>query len=186
MRTLILQEGWSLAELLTALAVVGVLLCFGIPMFSDLSARNYLAMSANLILADLHAARVLAISRGVSVGFCAGTPAVGCHGDWARREWIVFINADSDGQLDVGEAVVTQGNIAENSSLQIAGNGPFLRAIVFNASGLARTPSGAFAAGRLRLCSARAIEPNATDIILIGSGRAVAEPHAAGQCRGSL
>lgn len=171
------QNGLSLLELLIALTVGAVTIGFGLPEMGRLMTQNQLAVSHNQLLAAAIVARQTAISRNVSVTFCAGRAEVGCHGDWSRQEWLVFEDADHDGNLDPGEAVKLSELLPTSRRLSIAGNGPFRRAVVFRPSGAAQTVTGAFAAGRLRICVGEPIPDNAIDLVLIGSGRIEPERH---------
>lgn len=177
------QSGLSLLELLITLTIGAAILGFGLPAMGRAMAQNQLAVSHNQLLTAAVAARQSAISRNVSMTFCAGRTEVGCHGDWSRQEWLVFEDADHDGNLDSGEAVKLADLLSPSGRLSIAGNGPFRRAVVFKPSGAAQTVTGAFAAGRLRICVSEPIPDNAVDLVLIGSGRIEPEHHDfAGTC----
>lgn len=177
------QCGLSLLELLITLVISAVVLGFGLPEMGRLMRQNQLAVSHNQLLTAAIAARQSAISRNVSMTFCAGRAEVGCHGDWSRQEWLVFEDADHDGNLDSGEAVKLADLLSPSGRLSIAGNGPFRKAVVFKPSGAAQTVTGAFAAGRLRICVSEPIPDNAVDLVLIGSGRIEPEHHDfAGTC----
>lgn len=177
------QSGLSLLELLIALTVGAVVLGFGLPEMGRVMTQNQLAVSHNQLLTAAVAARQSAISRNVSMTFCAGRAEVGCHGDWSLQEWLVFEDADHDGNLDPGDTVKLAELLPASGRLSVAGNGPFRRAVVFKPSGAAQTVTGAFAAGRLRICVSEPIPDNAVDLVLIGSGRIEPEPHDfAGAC----
>ncbi len=170
-------SGFTLIELLCALAVAAIVLSLAGPAFGRIMARNRLATTTNELLTAMLAARTLAITRNVSVLFCAGNADSGCHGLWAEGEWIAFVDEDRNRELGRDEILHLSGTLPGARKLTIAGNGPFKKLIVFRPSGLARTVSGAFAAGRLRVCVADTLEPNANDLVLIGSGRAILQPH---------
>lgn len=165
--------GFSLIELLIALAVAAIVLTLAVPAYGRFIARNRLAATTNELLGALLAARTLAITRNVPVLFCAGNPGVGCHGRWGEGEWVAFLDGNRNARLDAGDDVQLTGMLDRGSRIALAGNGPFRKLIVFRPSGLARTAAGAFAAGTLRVCVPEAIDLNANDLVLIGSGRAV-------------
>lgn len=171
------SHGMTLPELLSALAIASIVSTFSVMAFDRVAARSRLATSANRLLGAMISARLTAISRNVSVTFCAGNTRSGCHGDWNAGEWIAFVDRNHDGLVDSGEQVWLVDRLATAEVLELSGNGPFRRAVVFKPSGEAQTVTGAFAAGRLRVCTTRPINPNATDLVLIGSGRAESEPH---------
>lgn len=162
--------GLSLLELLIAISVAAISSAIAIPSFSRLIAHHRLVSTSNEILSAATSARLSAISRNVPVTFCAGRPDAGCHRDWSLGEWMIFEDQDSDGEFDLeDQALLSQG--ASSGDLTISANGPFRTAVIFRPSGLARTTSGAFAAGRVRVCVSRLDSDNARDLVLIGSGR---------------
>jgi len=171
------SAGFTLLELLITLAVASVLLSVAIPSFETIYARNHLATSSNQLLSALVSARQMAITRNVSTTFCAGNPDAGCHADWQAREFIVFVDADRDGELDAEDELKMFERFSASEVIEVSGNGPFRKSIVFRPTGLAQWPGGAFAAGRLRVCAASALPSNTTDLVLIGSGRVVTEQH---------
>lgn len=170
------QRGLTLIELMVALLVAALILTQAIPAFDRMLARNQLSTGANRLLAALVTGRLTAVSRNTFVTFCAGNATAGCHEDWSLQEWIVFVDADHDGQLDAGEVLLVVERLG-SGAIEITGNGPFSTAVVFEPSGAARTASGALAMGRLRVCTEKLVDPNATDLVLIASGRVEAEPY---------
>ncbi len=169
------KSGFTLLELLCALAVVAIIAVVGIPGFGRLMVRNQLAVTTNELLSTMMAARTLAVTRNVSVTFCAGNPDDGCHRDWALGEWMTFIDGNRNGHFDPGDQLQIVGRLKSTADIALTANGPFKRAVVFRPGGLARTATGAFAAGRIRICATQPIVPNANDLVLIGSGRTVTE-----------
>ncbi|WP_157622733.1 GspH/FimT family pseudopilin [Solimonas soli] len=166
------QAGWSVLEVLTTAAIVSVSMGIAIPAVQGALAQNRRAAASNQLQLALLSARQMAVTRNSAMTFCAGSAAEGCHGDWTRKEWIIFSDRDHDGNVDDDEPLTFVDRLSSSSSLEIAGNGPFRRAVVFRESGAAETVTGAFAAGTLRICIKKAAGTNATDLLLIGSGRA--------------
>ncbi|ROH89463.1 prepilin-type N-terminal cleavage/methylation domain-containing protein [Stagnimonas aquatica] len=177
------QGGFTLLELLVTVAVAGVLLGLAIPAFDQVARRNQLAVTSNQILLAAGTARQLAVSGNRAIAFCAGRSEVGCHGDWSLQEWLVFEDQDRDGVFDSGERLHLESRSNSSSYLTVAANGPFRNRVVFTPTGRAETATGAFAAGRVRVCVERMPADNTIDLVLIGSGRIVTEHHDhAGRC----
>lgn len=177
------QGGFTLLELLVTVAVAGVLLGLAIPAFTQVAMRNQLAVTSNQILLAAGTARQLAVSGNRAVAFCAGRAEVGCHGDWSLQEWLVFEDQDRDGVFDSGERLHLERQSSGSAYLTLAANGPFRNRVVFTPTGRAETATGAFAAGRVRLCAEGLPADNTIDLVLIGSGRIVTEHHDhAGRC----
>lgn len=177
------NRGWSVTELLVGLSLSAVVVTQAVPAYQWLLMRNRLALASNQLLGALHEARQLAISSNTAVTFCAGNGSAGCHGDWSRQEWLLFSDRNRNGVVDAGEFLKSSEALSPVAEIVIAGNGPFRRAVVFRPDGLARTATGAFAAGRLRICAPYPFAHNANDLMLIGSGRAEMEArHLDGAC----
>lgn len=169
------QCGRTMVELLVALTVSSILLTEAIPAFDHLMARNRQALSANHLLTDLLRARQTAIQRNQPVTFCAGNASEGCHNDWSAGEWIVFVDYDRDGRLDNNDLLQASGALAHAANLAILGNRPFNQAVIYQPTGMAQIPSGAFAAGSLWICVPGQPAPNATRLVLAATGRVRSE-----------
>lgn len=166
------SAGFSLIELMVTMAVAVILLATAVPTFSNLMAQNQLAVASNAARGALMVARETAVMRGRPVSLCAGEPANGCSGDWSAGQWLVFRDANHNGKLDASETILQHGRVpGADQSVSIGGNGPLRSALVYMPLGHAEQISGAFGAGRLRLCVAQAISPNARELVISASGR---------------
>jgi type IV fimbrial biogenesis protein FimT len=89
-----LARGVTLLELLTAIAVLGVLTAVGVPAFQNIMRNNQIsAGSSNLVMA-LSLARSEAVKRGMRVSVCAAATAANtCAAgpNWANG-WLVFVD----------------------------------------------------------------------------------------------
>jgi len=101
-------SGFTLIELMTTVAIVGIIAAFALPSFQDLIAKNRLAAISNNFLTDLMMARSEAIKRGTTVTLCrrnaggSDCDATGTLTDW-QNGWIAFIDSNNDGTIDAGE-----------------------------------------------------------------------------------
>ncbi len=164
--------GFSLIELMVTVSVAAVLMAIAIPAFSSIMAQNQLATATNAARGALMSARQSAVMQGRPVSLCAGTPTEGCSGDWSAGEWLVFRDDDHSGDLDDDERVVRHGRVpAADGAVSLDGNGPFRSALVYVPMGHAERVSGAFGAGRLRVCVAADLSPNARELVISASGR---------------
>lgn len=86
-----LARGFSLLELMMAVAVLAILLGLGIPAFSSISTNNQVAAESGNLVSALTLARSEALKRGVRVSVCAAGGADTCaeDADWSNG-WIVF------------------------------------------------------------------------------------------------
>ena len=166
------SPGFSLIELMVTVAVVGILFTAVVPAFSNLMSRNELAVATNAARGALMVAREASVMRGHPVSLCSGEPASGCNGDWSRGQWIVFRDSNHSGDLDSGETVLQHGRVpGAGRSVSVSGNGPLRSALVYMPLGHAERISGAFGAGRLRVCVKRGIVPNTRELVVSASGR---------------
>lgn len=99
------SHGFSLVELMTAIAVLALLLTVGVPNFRDAIRNSRMTSAANDLLAHVALARSEAIKRRVVVSVCAGEggdePV--CDGGSFGGGWIVFEDANGDGVFDEGD-----------------------------------------------------------------------------------
>ena len=141
------QHGLSLVEALAAVAIAALLTTAAAPAYTHLVQENRLSAQANTLLAALHYARSEAVKRGDHVTVCAeGSGACLATSDWAQG-WMAFADADGDGVLDAGEAILHRWSAVHAShSLQ---KGKKVR-VRFDAQGFAAGYNDTF-----RLCDAR-------------------------------
>jgi type IV fimbrial biogenesis protein FimT len=99
------QDGFTLAELLVALAIGGLLFSVAIPSYVGFTKNSRQVSSANELLASLHAARDLAITRNVRVTVCTSAGGTNCEAVSWDDGWIVFLDQDGDQSVDVGETI---------------------------------------------------------------------------------
>jgi type IV fimbrial biogenesis protein FimT len=93
------HAGFSLTELMVAVALLAILMSLGAPQFGETIARNRIASQANGFVAALNLARSEAIKRGARVVVCKVKKISGSDapdfsrcdraGDWSNG-WIMF------------------------------------------------------------------------------------------------
>ncbi len=85
------QDGLTLIELLTTVAIVAILAVVAVPSFKTMSTQNRMVSDLNDLVADLQYARSEAIKRGRNVVVCpANSHFTDCEAsdDWSRG-WLV-------------------------------------------------------------------------------------------------
>jgi type IV fimbrial biogenesis protein FimT len=102
------ERGFTLLELMTALAVGAVLIAVGVPQLRDLTIQQRITGAAQDLHIDLALARNEAVTRATNVTVCPSTDLVNCTNDGWGNGRLVFIDANGDGVVDVGELVVKQ------------------------------------------------------------------------------
>ncbi len=121
--------GFTMIELLVAIAILTLLISLSVPSIRAISANNQIAVANNSIITGFNLARSEAVSRGNAVSICPSQNGTTCaNGKWDTG-WIVFDNADGNGNMvetEVIRASVRSSDIARSG---LAGN------VVFNPDG---------------------------------------------------
>lgn len=143
------QRGFTLIELMVALAVMAIVIGMAVPGFQSTINGNRLAGAANELVAGLQTARMEAIRRGARVAACASANAnagagaacatSGVHG------WIVFVDADRSNGFNAGDTLLRNSTVAGN--VEIAGT----MLASFRGDGMARDAAGNLLSGNVRL-----------------------------------
>lgn len=85
------MRGFTLAELLVAMAIGAMLLALAAPGFARHRGETAVRAASNQTLAALQLARRLALARGQSITVCPSADGVACGFD--GHEWLLFANA---------------------------------------------------------------------------------------------
>lgn len=101
-------RGFSLVELMVAIAVLAALLVIGIPSFTTLLRQWRLDATIDAFVGDVRLARSTATRTSRPVVICPrNANACGTGTNWAGG-WLVFSDLDGDGALDAGEPIIAQ------------------------------------------------------------------------------
>lgn len=98
------QRGFTLVELLVAVAITAILAVMAAPSFSSFVSKGRADSASQQLFSDLNAARVEAIKRNRRVLVCPSpnTPTVNscaAGNNWSNG-WVLCVDADSDGTCD--------------------------------------------------------------------------------------
>jgi type IV fimbrial biogenesis protein FimT len=100
------QSGYTVVELLTTIAVVGILSAVAIPGTRDIIQNNRRVNMTNNLVYTMHLARNEAVKRNQQVTACPSRYGWTCDTtDWARG-WIIFNDIDQDRQFDSGNEAI--------------------------------------------------------------------------------
>ncbi|HEU4619683.1 MAG TPA: GspH/FimT family pseudopilin [Gammaproteobacteria bacterium] len=113
------QCGFTLWELMIAVAVAGIVLGLGVPSFKEFMRNSSMTSAANDLVAGVLLARAEAVKRQVPVTLCASPDPTAsspeCDGSGSNGGFIVFVDDDDDGvsetsdgnaEVDTGEQVL--------------------------------------------------------------------------------
>jgi type IV fimbrial biogenesis protein FimT len=122
--------GFTLLELMFALAMLAVLVAMATPSYREYTRESRATGAQNDLITALNVARSEALRRGVPVSVCASTNASACSGasDWSKG-WFVFTDASgSVGDFDADDTVLQQWS-GYSADLVVTGTGtlPYVR-----------------------------------------------------------
>ncbi|MCZ6564827.1 MAG: GspH/FimT family pseudopilin [Gammaproteobacteria bacterium] len=141
------ESGFTLIELMIALAVAAIVLTLGMPSFGRIMERNGLAVQVNDFISSLNYARSEAVKRKQNVVVCRSDTTVtplNCNtGTGYEDGWLVYIDFDRDGSFDVGTDEIIWTHDALKQGMQFYGGGNYTNRIAFNAKGRS-TQNGSF------------------------------------------
>lgn len=152
MKNRVLQEGYSLVELMVVLAILGIALAIAVPAVRDYFANARRLTVTNDLVGDLSYARMEAIRQGQLVTVCGSSDGSSCIADtdnvWSGGR-LVFVDPNGNGIVDAGEVVLRVERAAPSGFTLIASG--FTNRVTFSASGLRARGS---IDGSIRVCSA--------------------------------
>lgn len=105
-------RGLTLIELMVTIAVLAIVLAIGVPSFQGAMNSSRLSSAANELTSALHLARSEAIKRNRTVLLCRSENLTSCADDAQWNGWIVFVDTDGDGVVDVGEDIIKTGTVS--------------------------------------------------------------------------
>lgn len=156
-------HGFTLTELLVALAIAGILAMIGAPAMGNLLARTRDASTEAMVVNTLRHARTAAVMRNARVLVCPSRDGRQCNpGDDWQHGWLVAKDADHDGQPDVNAPLIVAQTAmpAGTRVITSAGRGQ----LAFHPNG-----SAAGSNARFTICHAKARTGKA--VIVANSGR---------------
>jgi len=100
------QAGFNIIEMMVAVAVLGILLGFGVPGLQAIMQNNRLTSQINQLSTALALARSEAIKLNERVVVCASTDGAECAATsdtsgWDDG-WVVFVDRNADSDVDAG------------------------------------------------------------------------------------
>lgn len=166
------QHAFTLVELITTLAVLGISLMIAVPSFVSYSRSNRTVTETNSLVGALNFARSEATKRSANVSVCTSSDGATCTAGigWTRG-WIVFVNTDNDApaQIDAGEETLRiYGAITPGNTLTVSP--ALVDFITYRANGFSN------AQGQFVLCddrgtdSARAVTVSRTGRVSLSTG----------------
>jgi len=152
------QRGFTLQELLIAVAVFFIVTAIGVPSYINFVRNGARDNSTTQLFSDLYYARSEAVKRKVTVSLCrSGDVSVtnpGCGGsanDWSKG-WIVFVDENGNGSFDSGTDKLLKIGETARTGIQVMGNSKVASSLVFNTDGSLAT---GYAPAKFAVCDNR-------------------------------
>jgi type IV fimbrial biogenesis protein FimT len=183
------SRGFTLVELITTLAVAGILVTLAVPSFSEVIKNNRLVTQANDFVTALNLARSEAIRRSGRVTLCKSSNQVSCSsgGAWDQG-WIVFNDVNGDGVVTNPTTNVLRVHSSLSNGVTLHGDANLADYVSYVSSGATQKFAGGASAtqsGVLVMCDDRGFVSQAKGIQISATGRVSttsATSTAAGSC----
>lgn len=169
------RSGFTLVELMVAVAILAILAVIAVPSLQQAILRNRLTSAANELVATFQLARMEAVRRNRVVEVCPTVNGTTCAGgDWSRL--VVRVPSDNTAVRDVRMA--SEGLVV-SSSANVSSN----NRVSFGSTGMARVGAAANPAGTVSVCSTRITGgENARDVSIDASRVGVFRRDGTGAC----
>jgi len=150
------QGGFTLYELMVTVAIVGVVLAFGVPNMRQFNQNAKMTSTANDLHAAFHLGRSEASRAKTNITICPSDDGATCGAadvTWDQG-YIVFVDLDGDIAVDGDDAILrTQPAIADGITLKVANDARYFS---FAATGLGRSGvNGETALSQVVMCDER-------------------------------
>lgn len=129
-----LHRGFTIIELMVAVALLAVMVVIGVPSFNSIINTNETAAKSNAFLSALKVARTEATKRRQDIIVCASNNQSDCASNNWSNGWIVFEDADGGNDFDAGETIIDTYSLPAGFTVTRASAGP--DQILFAATGL--------------------------------------------------
>ena len=144
--------GFSLLELIITLAISAILIGLAVPSLKSFMGTSEISATTNDFVHSLQTARSEAIKRAGPVGLCPSADPMaaepGCDVTSYVSGWIVFFDADGNGQRDAGEELVLRSE-ARAGRFTFTPDATFEQRIYFGESGTSANPAGVPLSGNI-------------------------------------
>lgn len=141
------SRGFTLIELMVALAVLGILLFVAIPGFGGMIDQQRMSTGLNNLGLGLTLTRQEAVRMNRTLTLAP------VSGDW-NEGWVIFVDRNNDGAPDAGDKILRE--LPPDTRLHMHANRPVAKNVRFNAHGQTELLNGGFQAGTFRFCPSKA------------------------------
>ncbi len=157
------QKGFTLAEMLITLGIMGILTGAAVPAFNDVMSGSRVEATTGSLEDSLHLARSEAITRGAAI-----TVAPVAGNDWSTG-WNTFIDRNGNGAMETGEDLIqvreAQDNVSIAAALVATQGSATAPVVTYMADGSAYTRS------KLTVCVAGDADGKVLEVSSVGRSR---------------
>lgn len=161
------QKGFTLIELMTALALSAILLSMAVPALDAFTTNARQTGAINDFVASMHLARSTAITTNRRVTVCASSSGAACDGAAWTDGWIAFTDANSSLSVDGNDAMLTATDAIDDLTMQPVGLG---NVFLYRPNGRVLNAGAGGNSGQFVVCDDRG-DAHAKVIIIDLSGR---------------
>lgn len=164
------EKGFTLIELIVAVAVVAIALGLAAPSYQMFVVSSRMSGSVNELQGAIAYARSEAVKKQTTVTMCSSADGAACANtaQWTNG-WLIFTDRDNDAVVGAADTIVRVGNPQEGgSSVRLAGFNYGAGVIQFNAEGMLR--GGNAVAGSIIVCPNDNDVQDAKAVVLYTSG----------------
>jgi type IV fimbrial biogenesis protein FimT len=131
------SQGTTLMELMTALAVVGIMVGIAVPSFRFLTADARASAFNNDLVSALHFARSEALQRSSMVAVCASSTQTTCTGSstWGSG-WIAYEDRNGNGTFENATEPVLRVWTPASSGVAVSVSDNTVTRVTYNAMGM--------------------------------------------------
>ena len=161
------ENGFTLIEMMIAIALTGILLSMAIPAL-DMFTKNAKQTGAiNDFVSSMHIARSTAITTNFRVTVCASAGGANCEAVSWDQGWIVFGDRNSDQTVNGAEVIVAASDGIDGLAIQ---SGEFGQFLMYRPNGRVMNASINNNSGQFTVCDNRGAD-HAKVLIIDLSGR---------------
>lgn len=139
------QAGFTLLELIITLAISAILIGLAVPSLQSFMGDSEMTSTSNEFVYSLQTARSEAIKRAGPVGLCPSAQPLAddptCSATSYANGWIVFFDADGNGQRNAAEALIQQSE-ARSPAFTFTPDTALAERVYFGESGTSTNPVG--------------------------------------------
>ena len=136
------QIGFTIVEIMIAIAILAILTALAMPSLQQFLARNELVGTSNGLISGINLARTEAVTRSTAVAICPSTDGASCSGgDW-ESGFLVFVDDDNNSNFNGAEELIRAESGYTNPAITITGTGGVNNGFTFTADGILAAVGG--------------------------------------------